>query len=189
MVVTIDDFLITASHQSSIDEFYKLLSQRYNTKKLRRPTEYLGWSITYDDSGSILINEPAMVGTKIENAGMKTANGRLTPYVYSANLRAPDDNDDKVPRMAHSFRQLIGDLRYLTDSTRPDLGYITYKLGVEKPTPTTRHWRALKATVGYLISRPEIGIQYTPITSKGPTVTLLRAFRDASFAADRLEWK
>lgn len=74
---------------------------------------------------------------------MATDNGRLTPYDYSSNLRAPEEKDEIVSHTVDRFQQIIGDLRYLTDITRTDIGYVTYKLGMVMHTPTKRHCRVL----------------------------------------------
>lgn len=100
------------------------------------------------------ITKPAsLVRTTIENAGMATSNGYLTPFDYILNLRAPDAEDDKVPHVFDNFRQLIGNLRYLTDSTRPELGYITSKLCMAMHTPTTRLLSEYKLRLFYTLGR------------------------------------
>lgn len=60
---------------------------------------------------------------------------------------APKATDTPLTNMAEKYRQLVGNPRYLEDSTRPDLVYIKRKLAAEIQNTTTRHWSALKETV------------------------------------------
>lgn len=189
VAVTVDDFLVIATAQSLIDDFYDFLTRKYTVKRLGRPTLFLGWTIHTHDNGDVTISQPALVRTTIANADMSSANGKLTPYTYQNDLHAPCPDDTHMPHTIDKFRQIVGDMRYLADSTRPDLAFITTKLGAAMHAPTARHWAALKAAIRYLIHTVHTGITYRAQLKRAPQTRFLRAFSDASFASDNLDRK
>lgn len=68
-------------------------------------------------------------------------------------------------------------LRYLADSTRPDIAFVTGLLGRYSHQPSPRHWKALKYVLRYLYKTKSFGITYSK------TFKLLAGFSDADFAA------
>lgn len=44
-----------------IEKFYNQLARKYAVKRLREPTECLGWSVTYGLVSSITIKQPYIV--------------------------------------------------------------------------------------------------------------------------------
>lgn len=121
-----------------IDSFYKLMCIKYSIKHLCRPTESLGWSISYTDNLTIFLNQPALVQTKIGSAGLVEANKRNTPYNYIMYLTVPHEIF-KIMMEICSNTRLLSDFRYFSYRTKLYLAYITGKLTMVMQTPTTRH--------------------------------------------------
>lgn len=109
-----------------------------------------------------MIIQPALCLATTSNAGFEGVNGRFTPYNYNEELRPPETTYVKLRDTEAKYRQLVGDLRYLADSTIPDISYATERLGaaMHSSTPPQRHCTGMTATVRYLSLTVNHGILY-----------------------------
>lgn len=189
MAITVDDFLVVASTKELVDTFYTQMSTKYSLKRLGKPRDYLGWNIEFADDGAITISQPALAKVTIENANMAFCNGCKTPYINTTELHSPTADDIHMPASIDNYRQIVGDLRYLADSTRPDLTYITAKLGGGLQAPTERHWEALKRVIRYLKQSQKTGLRYAAGQKRRPCFALLQCYTDSNFAGDSMDRK
>lgn len=58
------------------------------------------------------------------------------------------------------YRELVGNLVYLTNTTRLDLAFIVNALSHFNANPRKIHWKAAKHTLKYLIGTCSLGIAY-----------------------------
>ena len=101
--------------------------------------------------------------------------------------------------MTNQFRTLqtrskiVGELRYITDCTRPNFNFYVNKLSGAMHSPTRRHWLFLKNTLRYLKATKNHGILYrakgrkehlATMILKGETLDQhpLHTYTDADFA-------
>lgn len=75
-----DHFWVISITRVLVDEFYFILAQKYRVKRMGRPVDFLGRTISHRMDVAILIYQPALVQTTIDNADMNDANGRCTSY-------------------------------------------------------------------------------------------------------------
>lgn len=153
------------------------LSTKNTIKRLGKPQEFLGSSFTFNNDGSISLRQPKIVQTTIQNTDMATENGRLTPYNKTEELQTPREIDYHMNVTKDKYRQLVGDLRYLADWTRPDLELITSKLANYLPPSTHRNWMSLEAVNRYLQRTTDTGINYgrgKETTTSSPAPVLYR---------------
>lgn len=78
---------------------------------------------------------PALVQKTLENADMKQENPRKTPYNNDVTVSTTNITDIPTAQYRDKYRKLVGDLRYLADSTYPDFAKITGKLGAALNQP------------------------------------------------------
>ena len=114
------------------------------------------------------------------------ANPSSKPYSDGLPLHAPDDTDTPIPHLAEIYRTIIGTLRYIADSTRPDIAFVVSKLAGANQCPTKRHWSHLKHLVRYLKGTINTGILYSPSPTKSVSLT---TYTDADYAGDKLDCK
>lgn len=138
MVIAVDDFLAAASTPAAMDELYHFLSKKYRVKRLGRPTRYLGWYFHYDHNGDIGLSQKILVDKTLADAGMEQGNPKYKPYLDGVDYHATPDEDEDMSHTAPKFKQLVGDLRYLADCTRPDISYVVGRL--ERMNKQVIHW-------------------------------------------------
>lgn len=92
------------------------------------------------------------------------------------------------------YRNIIGDLRYLADCTRPDLSYIFGRRGTEIDKPTATHYKMMKATLRNLAETGDYGLYFqkskTPndITTEVKVAPIITS-SDEDWDNDRVERK
>ena len=74
---------------------------------------------------------------------------------------SPKETDVYMPNITAVYRQILGELRWIADCTRPDITFAVSKLAVAMMKPTKRHWhllkyllRVLKGTINYALVYP-----------------------------------
>lgn len=89
-----------------------------------------------------------------------------------------------MPDTQYKFRQLVGDLRYLGDSTRRDISTVTYRHGCEVKCRTKQHCASTNAIIRYLINTLNVGITFKSGAPRPPKLALLQGYSDARFGGD-----
>lgn len=87
------------------------------------------------------------------------------------------------------YPQLGGDLRYMADRTKPDLRFISGKLGCAMHRPTAPHWLAMKAVMRYIEATAHNSITSTAGQRREPTLAILKGLCHASFGGDHVDRK
>jgi hypothetical protein len=99
-------------------------------------------------------------------------NGKLGPN--------PEDNE---PNCSNSYVRLLGELQYISNSTRPDIGYAVNKLATYTTNPSLKHYGALKRILRYLAGTKTLGITYCFNQDATDNDNLFHGYADASFAS------
>lgn len=85
---------------------------------------------------------------------MLQAKGRSTPSNTTDELFPPVENYQVLLHTLYNYRHIVRYMKYLADLTRPDLMYVTEKLGAAMHAPIKSPGTVLKVVVLYL-RRPE----------------------------------
>lgn len=137
--IAIDDFLFAAETKEAMDEFFQTMKERYDIKLLGRPTRYLGCHCHYEQDGSMALSQRLLIDKTLKHAGMLNCNGRHMPYPANTQYHVPDEEDVHKPETVPLYRKIVGDLRYIADSTRPDITFVVGRLGSAMESPTVSH--------------------------------------------------
>ena len=195
MGLSTDYFLVIATNDDLISQLYNTLSTKYGIKNLGNPTLYLGWKIALGKDGAVHISQPSYIDAALEHARMTEANGKDTPHASGVKYHPATFDDKTVPHLTGTFQNIVGELRYITDCTRPDINFYVNKLSAAMHNPTRRHWLILINTLRYLKATKEHGIIYRPNNSREQLATVLfksdkgakhplHTYSDADFAGD-----
>lgn len=159
VVISSDDHIITASNQTNLDTYHELLSTRYETKRLCFPTKYLGWNFKKFQNGFIGICQPLLIDKLVTSMNMELDK----PSISNMHLHPPPIEDESpAPKSAQKFAELVGYLRYLAESTIPDIFYLTSVLASTNKNPKLRHYQFLRKVTRYLKGPRDFGLVFTP---------------------------
>ena len=175
-VVTIDDFLVISNNSTLRQHVKQHIQSKYSLKDLGPVRHILGWKVHRDQTG-IYISQPAYINKLLTQYNLQTAKPSTTP-IASDILGTPEKESKPLDTKTHNYSALIGSLRYLADSTRPDIAFITGYLGRFTHSPTQFHWLAAQRVLKYLSATSNTGIHY----QSTPNETL-SAYSDSDFAA------
>lgn len=123
--IAVDYFLVTASTFKPMDCYHTVLSKEDAFKRLRRPTKFLGWSISYSNNGFIFRFSLALMMATISKADMTVMDGRHIPYDCGADIVPPNENYVVKPHMEAKFLRIVDHLLYLACIFCLNLGFMT----------------------------------------------------------------
>src|ERR1700730_11718115 len=99
--------------------------------------------------------------------------GRHPPYKIEAN---PDGNQGD---RSNSYARLLGELQFISNTTRPDIAFAVNRLAAYMANPSLQHTGMLKRILRYLAGTKDYAITYLT----NPCVNdRLQGYADASFA-------
>lgn len=76
-VIAVDDFLVTASAKEEMGEFYTLMLNKYNTKRMGRPKRFLGWIFQYKKDVTIALLQMQVIFKTFVDVNKIHFNGKI----------------------------------------------------------------------------------------------------------------
>ena len=150
VTVSMNDFLVTVSQQALIDDLLATLRKKYTIKNLGFPKSYLGWQFNRDEIGSTHISQQQTIETIIKKHKMGDGNPKTTPAPQKPNKNIEEQSTHHSHTLANHYRSILGEIRYVVDSTRYDAYYTTNLLTSHSKQPNQANWHALRWLLRYL---------------------------------------
>ena len=110
---------------NKIDDCIRDLGKDYSLEDEGNINAYLGINVTRPSTDSIELNQPALIKRIIDSIGLKDQRMHDTP----ADVVLTPDKDGPPRQDSFHFRSLVGQLNYLTASTRFNQSEIRIILG------------------------------------------------------------
>ena len=177
LITYVDDCILMSPDANKIDDCIRDLGKDYSLEDEGDINAYLGINVTRPTKDSIELNQPALIKRIIDSIGLKDQRMHDTP----ADVVLTPDKDGPPRQDSFHFRSLVGQLNYLTASTRPDILYATHQLARFCNDPKRSHEVAAKRIIRYLKRTQDKGIIMRPDPSRG-----FECYVDADFAGT---WK
>lgn len=164
-----DDFFITAPTDDDLDLLSKTLEEvwQVTTQKLSaghtleklaksehgppQSNQHVGLKISRLPGGGIKISNSKIIQKILKENGFDGANSLSAPCVISADLTARKEHEPTVD--VKQYMGNAGSLRFIVDTTHPDIFHIVGIIGRHLHDPSPRHVEALKPIYRYLSSR------------------------------------
>lgn len=172
VIVYVDDGLVFSETELSARLVLEQLRLRFATRQLE-VTVYRGLEIEQQTDG-IVIHQTNYTRKLLDQFGMNES----TP------VRNPGIKFDKsnVPLAPHvPYRQAIGSLMYLSDTSRPDISFIVNQLARRMASPREIDWKSVKHLFRYLRGTINVGIKY--YNTKRSEYEII-GYSDSDFAGD-----
>ena len=179
VLVYVDDCLV-AGLGNTPNSVISDLSSRFAITDLGDASRFVGIEISRDRAaGTLTITQSRMARELAIRGGMGDCKPRDTPLSVSTRLSA-DNGDPLDNTTAGVYRELVGQLLYMSVSCRPDLAQPVGVLARYTMAPTTVHHTALKGVLRYVAGTPNLGITYGGNGGDGELV----GFTDSDYAGD-----
>ena len=132
--ISMDDFLPIATTQSVIDELYDVLQKKYKVKRLGWPSKYLNWTLSYTKEG-IYMSQPEHIDSEVTLLSQQEYNNKSTLYLDGIHMDPSTESEAMRNYITAIYEKAVGKIRYIADSTRPDITFAVPVLAraVKKP--------------------------------------------------------
>jgi len=178
ITVWVDDLLLFAKPDELMEQTKSDLHTKWEMTDLGEPTKIIGVEITQTED-SITISQKVYVESILECEGLSEINSVTTPL--DPNIKLVPNPDGNEGNRSNSFARLLGELQFLTNSTRPDIAFAVNRLAAYTANPSLQHVTALKRILRYLAGTKNLGITYSK-TANNPDNNIFHGFADAAFA-------
>jgi hypothetical protein len=184
MLADTDDFLVTAPTHEDLARLRQPFATHWQitVKALDAATpciRHTGLQIRQHDR-SFSITNPLLIDELLCSQGMEECNPRQSPHQDGADLLAARDGEQRIA--VKPYQSIVGVLRYLADTTMPEISYIAGVLGRHLDQPTKRHAEAIKTVLRYLKGRRDDGLAYAACADGR---LLIEGNSDSDYAQDK----
>lgn len=180
LLLYVDDILLLSKGMPDITDVKSLLSSHFSIKDLGEAKHFLGMQIRQerDANGvllSITLSNEKLINDILESFDLTKDKPKSTPLNKSMKLKKGEGK----PLPEHNrYRELVGGVLYLSNTTRPDIAYSASLLARFSNSPTTIHWGAGMHLLQYLSGTKDLGLKWEK--SKGGIL----GYVDSDFAGD-----
>ncbi|KAH9127698.1 hypothetical protein AeMF1_002039 [Aphanomyces euteiches] len=147
-------------------------------KDLGPLTYCLGIEVERLEDGSILLHQSKYVSDILAKHDLANCNPVSTPQDSHSAAFHSSSSSPSLP-----FRTVVGELLYLTTTTRPDIAFTVTLLSRHLNNPAEEHQHIAKRVLRYLRGSKDFGICYSKQDSTEFTIEL---YVDADYANDAI---
>ncbi|MCP3662369.1 MAG: hypothetical protein GY696_07715 [Gammaproteobacteria bacterium] len=177
LVVYVDDLLVMstggkADAEAQLDELHKL----YGLKKLGVASHMLGMGVHQSDGGTV-IEQRSYLENVLEESGFADAKPLSTPW----DEHFKGNREPLGPTTVATFRRTLGQLMYLSNTTRPDITFTVGRLASALKEPTVGDRIRMKRLLKHLCGTRDVGIKY----SRTDEALNINTYVDAGYGIDK----
>ena len=185
MSLYVDNFVIVAKRQSSMEWIKTHPKVEYNVKDLGEVKTIIGWQVTRDlVAGTLKIDQSAFVRDLLEEEDIVDCSSVSIP-MKAGSVIEMNDVDDYEETDLKAYQRLIGNLMYLSCSTRSDIAFAVGQLSRRNADPRVGHLKAAKRVVRYLKGTMHLGIIYGTSSSTDSSQPYgFVGYADSNYAGD-----
>lgn len=173
IAIYVDDGLVLAENQSTIDKTMDLLKREFEMTKTEVST-FLGFQIERRNKEEIMLYQEGYINKILNRFGMEEAKPADSPVMVKQETSESKSLDPEIP-----YREAVGSLMYAGVNTRIDISYAVGRVSRKLADPNEQDWIDVKRIFRYLKGKERLGIRYIGKEKEG-----LKAFCDADFAGD-----
>ena len=175
VTVWVDDLLLFADSVKTMEEMKTDIRTEWETTDMGEPSKIVGIEIT-QSPGQIKISQKQSIQRILEKQGLADANPVHMPL--DPNIKIVPNPDGSEGNKSNSYAQLLGELQFIANSTRPDIAFAINRLASYTVNPSMQHVIALKRILRYLAGTRDYGITYK---NEPKTLGSFHGYADASF--------
>ena len=176
LTIYVDDMLIASPRHDRDKEIVDALQAKYGVKDMGPLQTLLGIRIVSKDG--IQLDQPGYVAKILNEHQTSDTRSQQTPWptiVDREDSPALDDDDHAT------YRSIVGELMWLTNSTRPDLSHSVSSLSQHLSAPRKIDLKNAHRVLRYVATYPGKAIAYRPLASGKMKIT---CYVDSDFAND-----
>ena len=183
----VDDIIVCGNKIAIVNDVKKRIGSKFKCKDLGEIKKYLGITITRNRKNRIItLSMKDYIDKMLDQFGMSKCNIRSTPVEYKSvpnKSMCPTTPDDIAYMNNIPYSNAVGELMYLSVTTRPDISYAVSLYSRYMQNPGRMHWEGVKNIFRYLRGTSHIGITYGGYDAfHSPDKNRLVAYSDSDWA-------
>ena len=183
IIIYVDDLLIASADFEKLKAVKDLLKKQFKMNDLGPVTNILGIRVERQgQKGKIKLNQRLYIEDLLERFNMTNCKTANTPLEANVNQQVKDlktATNSEIDEMNEKpYRQQVGSLLYLANTTRPDIMFAINFLCRFCENPRILHWKMAKHVLRYLRGTTDYSIRYEK------TNKLLQAYVDSDWGGN-----
>src|SRR5260370_22480225 len=143
-----------------MEETKRDLCSEWEITDMGEPSKIIGIKIKRSDD-ALSISQKKNIESILARQGYTDINSIVTPLDPKVKLEPnPDGNQEDK---SNAYAQLLRELQYVANATRPDITYTVNRLASYTANPDLKHQTALKCVLHYLSGQKNYRITYKNI--------------------------
>lgn len=181
LIIFVDDLLICSEDISKIQEVKSKLSKRFRMKDMGQVSNYIGIDIEHDLENNVMtLSQENYIKSLAKKYDLENAKLYKTPMEMNLKLEPADEINEQV-----KYRNLIGELLYISTGTRPDIAFSVNYLSRFQSCYDETHFKYAMRILKYLYLTKNLKLTYT----RSERVDILDCLVDSDWAGDIVDRK
>lgn len=181
ILIFVDDMLICCKDKNKIDEVKTSLMKRFAIKDLGKIKTYIGIDIEYNDNKNIMtLSQTKYIESLAAKYDLENARLYDTPMETNLKLEQASEIDENI-----KYRNIIGELLYISTGTRPDVAYSINYLSRYQSCYNQTHYKYAMRVLKYLYKTKDLKLTY----SDNVDCEILDCMVDSDYAGDNVDRK
>lgn len=130
----VDDILLASANKNLLDETINLLSKDFEVKNMGFPSRFLGIDISKDSEGHICLSQEKFLEKFLKEFKMDESHAVKNPMLRQVDYSKLIKNQTVFP-----YKNVLGNLMWLANYTRPDISFAISFLARYQVDPTEEH--------------------------------------------------
>lgn len=179
LLVFVDDLLICAKSKKEIKEVKIQLMKNFVMKDLGDVESYIGIDIDYNvESNKMKLSQEKYIVSLAEKYNLTESKSYETPMEKNLKLEQAECTDERI-----KYRNLIGELLYISSGTRPDIAFSVNFLSRYQNCFNQNHYKYAMRVLRYLIGTKHLSLIYEKIEN----CEKLDCMVDSDYAGDSID--
>lgn len=183
ILIYVDDLVVVCEEENTIKSIHNELNKHFEIVSLGDIRHYLGMDIERDEEGNFLINQTHYIEDIIKSAGLQDA--KISKIPIDPGYHKIDSTNSKMCDQK-LYQKFIGQLLYVSVSSRPDISSSISILSQKLSSPNELDMNEVKRVLRYLKGNSKLKLQ---LSQNNSTVSNLIGYSDADWAECRTDRK
>lgn len=181
ILIFVDDLLICCKNKNKIEEIKTSLMKRFAMKDLGKIKSYIGIDIDYSNDRNILtLNQTKYIESLAAKYNLDNNKLYDTPMETNLKLEQAKEIDESI-----QYRNIIGELLYISTGTRPDVAYSVNYLSRYQNCYSRTHYKYAMRVLKYLYKTKDLKLTYYGNVDS----EILDCMVDSDYAGDNVDRK
>lgn len=179
LIIFVDDILVCCKKQQNLDKVKRSLVYHFKIKDLGLVKNYLGININYDQKiGKMTLSQEKYIESLAEKYELHNAKLYNTPMEENLKCQPAINSCENI-----KYRNLIGELLYISYGTRPDISFSVNYLSRFQSCYDSSHYKYALRILKYLYYTKELKFNFDRCFSED----ILTCYVDADWAGDPID--